>query len=207
VSSQLLARRQAPLPAIQLDAPPPETPGSVAWVAEAVFGGQRQFEDMLQSIVVGQGANGDYKWRQLVSSILKLRESGTKYNLNQLCQSLEIPAGTLLAFIGSAVREVQAGIAQLTASLAAPEVVSYALMAARDVEYGHKDRAMLLEMAGAKAGSGGGVNVNVQQNVAVKVGKEDLIAPLRQFKGVAEEIDSSVRSQDNVVEGEIVDGD
>jgi hypothetical protein len=38
----------------------------------------------------------------------------------------------------------------------------------------------------------------------LKVGKEDLIAPLRQFKGVAEEIDSSVR--DNVVEGEIIDG-
>lgn len=201
--SNLLARRQAPLPAIQLDAPPPETPGSVAWVAEAVFGGQRQFEDMLQSIVVGQGAEGDYRWRQLVSTILKLRETNQPYNLNQLCQSLQIPAGMLLAFIGSAVREIQVSIAQMQASLAAPDVVGYALMAARDIEYGHKDRAMLLEMAGAKQGSGGGVNVNVQQNVAMKVGKEDLIAPLRQFKGVAEEIDSSVR--DNIIEGEIVE--
>lgn len=200
--SQLLARRQAPLPQIQLDAPPPETPGSVAWVAEAVFGGQRQFEDMLQSIVVGQGAAGDYKWRQLVSTILKLRDTGKEYNLNQLCLTLGLSGQELLSFVGTGVREIQANIAGMKASLIAPEIVDYAAMAARDVEYGHKDRAMLLEMAGAKAGSGGGVNVNVQQNVALKVGKEDLIAPLRQFKGVAEEIDSSVRE---VVDGEIVE--
>lgn len=201
--SQLIPRGRN-LPQIQLDAPPPETPGSVAWVAEAVFGGQRQFEDMLQSIVVGQGERGDYKWRQLVSLILKYRETNEPYNLNQLCLTSGISASEMLSFVGSGVREVQIAMTSLKASLAAPEVVDYALMAARDVEYGHKDRAMLLEMAGAKAGSGGGVNVNVNQQVALKGGKEDLIAPLRQFKGVAEEIDSSVR--DNVVEGEIIDG-
>lgn len=201
--SNLLARRQAPLPAIQLDAPPPETPGSVAWVAEAVFGGQRQFEDMLQSIVVGQGAAGDHRWRQLVSSLIRYREAGTNYNLNQVCLALGIPTGELLAFVGSGVREVQNALVGMQASLAASEVIQYSLMASRDVEYGFKDRQMILEIAGAKAGSGGGVNVNVQQNVAVKVGKEDLIAPLRQFKGVAEEIDNTVRGE--VVDGELID--
>lgn len=201
--SQLLARRQAPLPQIQLDAPPPETPGSVAWVAEAVFGGQRAFEDMLQSIVVGQGDKGDHRWRQLVSIILKLRDTGEAYNLNQLCQSINLPAEELLHFVGSGVAQVHRAMVGIKASLVAPEILDYAVMAARDVEYGHKDRAMLLEMAGAKVSGGGGVNVNVNQQVALKVGKEDLIAPLRQFKGVAEEIDSSVR--DNIVEGEIIE--
>lgn len=56
--SKAISRRPGVLPAIVLEAPPPETPGSVAWVAEAVFGGQRQFENMLQAIVVGQGAQG-----------------------------------------------------------------------------------------------------------------------------------------------------
>ena len=62
-----IARRTGHLPTISLDAPPPETPGSVAWAAEAIFGGQRQFEDMLQTIVVGQGSKGEHRWRDIVT--------------------------------------------------------------------------------------------------------------------------------------------
>lgn len=191
------------LPAIVLEAPPPETPGSVAWVAEAVFGGQRQFEDMLTSIVVGQGAKGELRWRQFVSAILKLRETNQEYNLNQLCLTLDVPARDLMALVGAGVKEVQAGIAVLKASLAAPEVISYALAASRDPEKGKGDREMLLKIAGVIEPSGPGVSVNVNQQVGIKVGKEELLAPLRQFQGVAEEIDNSVRG--DVVEGEVVE--
>ena len=200
--SKAISRKVGVLPAIVLDAPPPETPGSVAWVAEAVFGGQRQFEDMLQSIVVGQGAQGDYRWRELMSVILRLRDSGTDYNLNQLCSTLGLSASELLSFVGQGVQEVQKGIAAMKASLKAPEVIDWALVAAMDPENGTKDRQMLLTIAGVLQDKGG-VNVNVNQQVGVKIGKEELLAPLRQFNGVATEIDSALR---DVVDGEIVDG-
>lgn len=197
-----ISRRPGALPAIVLEAPPPETPGSVAWVAEAVFGGQRQFEDMLQSIVVGQGAQGDHRWRDLVSVILRLRDSGADYNLNQLCSTLNLSASELLAFVGQGVQEVQKGIAVMKASLKAPEVIDWAVKAAKDPESGSKDRQMLLTIAGVLQDKGG-VNVNVNQQVGVKVGKEELLAPLRQFNGVATEIDNALR---DVVDGEVVDG-
>lgn len=200
--SKAISRRPGVLPAIVLEAPPPETPGSVAWVAEAVFGGQRQFEDTLQSIVVGQGAQGDYRWRDLVSVILRLRQSGSEYNLNQLCLTLGLSASELLAFVGQGVQEVQKGIAVMKASLKAPDVIDWALQAAQDPDGGTKDRQMLLTIAGVLQDKGG-VNVNVNQQVGVKIGKEDLLAPLRQFNGVATEIDSVLR---DVVDGEIVDG-
>lgn len=199
--SKAISRRPGVLPAIVLEAPPPETPGSVAWVAEAVFGGQRQFEDMLQSIVVGQGAQGDHRWRDLVSVILRLRDSGTDYNLNQLCSTLGLSASELLSFVGQGVQEVQKGIAAMKASLKAPEVIDWALMAAQDPENGTKDRQMLLTIAGVLQDKGG-VNVNVNQQVGVKIGKEELLAPLRQFNGVATEIDSALR---DVVDAEIVE--
>lgn len=191
------------LPALVLEAPPPETPGSVAWVAEAVFGGQRQFEDMLTSIVVGQGAKGELRWRQFVSTILKLRETNQEYNLNQLCLTLDVSARDLMALVGAGVKEVQAGIAVLKASLAAPEIIQYSLIASRDPEKGKGDREMLLKIAGVIEPSGPGVSVNVNQQVSMKVGKEELLAPLRQFQGVAEAIDNSVRGE--VIDGEIVD--
>ena len=200
--SKAISRRPGVLPAIVLEAPPPETPGSVAWVAEAVFGGQRQFEDMLQSIVIGQGAQGDHRWRDLVSVILRLRQSGSEYNLNQLCLTLGLSASELLAFVGQGVQEVQKGIAVMKASLKAPDVIDWALQAAQDPDGGTKDRQMLLTIAGVLQDKGG-VNVNVNQQVGVKIGKEDLLAPLRQFNGVATEIDSVLR---DVVDGEIVDG-
>lgn len=193
------------LPALVLEAPPPETPGSVAWVAEAVFGGQRQFEDMLTSIVVGQGAKGELRWRRLVSTILKLRETNQEYNLNQLCLTLDVSARDLMAFVGAGVKEVQAGIAVLRASLMAPEIIQYSLIASRDPEKGKGDREMLLKIAGVIEPSGPGVSVNVNQQVSMKVGKEELLAPLRQFQGVAEAIDNSVRG--DVIEGEIVNED
>lgn len=196
-----IARRPGVLPAIVLEAPPPETPGSVAWVAEAVFGGQRQFEDMLQAIVVGQGAQGDHRWRELMSVILRLRDSGTDYNLNQLCLTLGLSASELLSFVGQGVQEVQKGIAAMKASLKAPEVIDWALMAAQDPENGTKDRQMLLTIAGVLQDKGG-VNVNVNQQVGVKVGKEELLAPLRQFNGVTTEIDSALR---DAVDGEVVE--
>ena len=199
--NKAISRKVGVLPAIVLDAPPPETPGSVAWVAEAVFGGQRQFEDMLQSIVVGQGAQGDHRWRELMSVILRLRDSGTDYNLNQLCSTLGLSASELLSFVGQGVQEVQKGIAAMKASLKAPEVIDWALMAAQDPENGTKDRQMLLTIAGVLQDKGG-VNVNVNQQVGVKVGKEELLAPLRQFNGVATEIDSALR---DVVDAEIVE--
>lgn len=200
--SKAISRRPGVLPAIVLEAPPPETPGSVAWVAEAVFGGQRQFEDMLQSIVVGQGAQGDHRWRELMSVILRLRDSGTDYNLNQLCSTLGLSASELLSFVGQGVQEVQKGIAVMKASLKAPEVIDWAVAAAQDPENGTKDRQMLLTIAGVLQDKGG-VNVNVNQQVGVKIGKEELLAPLRQFNGVATEIDSVLR---DAVDGEIVDG-
>ena len=196
-----IARRTGHLPTISLDAPPPETPGSVAWAAEAIFGGQRQFEDMLQTIVVGQGSKGEHRWRDLVSVILRLRESGQSYNLNQLCVTLDIPASDLMALVGSGVKDMQVAMAQMKASLVAPEVIDWAMVAAREPETGGKDREMLLKIAGVLQDKGG-VNVNVQQNVGVKIGKDELLAPLRQFSGVAEEIDNSVRE---AVEGEIVE--
>ena len=199
--NKAISRKVGVLPAIVLDAPPPETPGSVAWVAEAVFGGQRQFEDMLQSIVVGQGAQGDHRWRELMSVILRLRDSGTDYNLNQLCSTLGLSASELLSFVGQGVQEVQKGIAAMKASLKAPEVIDWTLMAAQDPENGTKDRQMLLTIAGVLQDKGG-VNVNVNQQVAMKVGKEELLAPLRQFSGVATEIDSALR---DVVDGEVID--
>lgn len=199
--NKAISRKVGVLPAIVLDAPPPETPGSVAWVAEAVFGGQRQFEDMLQSIVVGQGAQGDHRWRELMSVILRLRDSGTDYNLNQLCSTLGLSASELLSFVGQGVQEVQKGIAAMKASLKAPEVIDWALVAAQDPENGTKDRQMLLTIAGVLQDKGG-VNVNVNQQVAMKVGKEELLAPLRQFNGVATEIDSALR---DVVDAEIVE--
>lgn len=199
--SKAISRKVGVLPAIVLEAPPPETPGSVAWVAEAVFGGQRQFEDMLQAIVVGQGAQGEHRWRELMSVILRLRDSGTDYNLNQLCSTLGLSASELLSFVGQGVQEVQKGIAAMKASLKAPEVIDWALMAAQDPENGTKDRQMLLTIAGVLQDKGG-VNVNVNQQVGVKIEKEELLAPLRQFNGVATEIDSALR---DVVDGEIVD--
>jgi len=198
--TQAIARRPGVLPTIILDAPPPETPGSVAWVAESLFGGQRQFEDMLQTIVVGQGSRGEHKWRDLVSVILRLRESGQPYNLNQLCVTLDIPANDLLALVGTGVRETQTAMASMKASLVAPKVIDWAMEAAAEPE-GGKDREMLLKIAGVLQDKGG-VNVNVNQQVAVKVGKEELLAPLRQFSGVAEEIDNEVR---NVVDAEIIE--
>ncbi len=199
--SKAISRRPGVLPAIVLEAPPPETPGSVAWVAEAVFGGQRQFENMLQAIVVGQGAQGEHRWRDLVSVILRLRESGQLYNLNQLCLTMGVQASELLSFIGQGVQEVQKGIAVMKASLKAPEVIDWAVAAAQDPENGTKDRQMLLTIAGVLQDKGG-VNVNVNQQVGVKIGKEELLAPLRQFQNVAEQIDNSVRE---VVDGEIVE--
>jgi len=200
-TSKAISRRPGVLPAIVLDAPPPDTPGSVAWVAQAVFGGQRQFEDMLQAIVVGQGASGEHKWRELVSVILRLRDSGKPYNLNQLCLTLNLSASELLAFVGQGVQDVQKGIAMMKASLAAPDVIDYSLAAAMDPMAGSKDREMLLKIAGVLQDKGG-VNVNVNQQVGIKVGKDELLAPLRQFSGVATEIDSALR--DNVVDGELL---
>ncbi len=202
-TSKAIARRRGVLPALVLDAPPPETPGSVAWVAEAVFGGQRQFEDMLQAIVVGQGAASEPRWREFVSAVLLFRQRGEEYNLNQLCVTMGIPAGELLGLVGTGVKEVQAGIATMKASLAAPKVIDYSLQAAMDPDGGRGDREMLLKIAGVLQDKGG-VNVNVNQQVGVKVGKEDLLAPLRQFSGVATEIDSALR--DNVIDAEVIDG-
>lgn len=204
MSEQLVPRGlTGKLPALVLEAPPSETPGSVAWVAEAVFGGQRQFEDMLTSIVVGQGAKGDLKWRHLVSVILKLRDSGELYNLNQLCVSMDLATESLLSFVGSGLGEIQKHISVMKAKLAAPEVIEYAQLAMRDLEKGRGDREMLLKIAGVIEPSGPGVSINMQQNVGIKVGKEELLAPLRQFQGVAEEIDNSVRG--DVIEGEIIE--
>ena len=199
--SKAIARRTGYLPAISLDAPPPETPGSVAWAAEAIFGGQRQFEDMLQTIVVGQGSKGEHRWRDLVSVILRLRESGQSYNLNQLCVTLDIPASDLMALVGEGVRETQASLARTKASLLSQEIIDWAHAAAREPEAGFKDREMLLRIGGVLPDKGG-VSVNVNQQVGVKIGKDELLAPLRQFSGVAEEIDNSVRE---IVEGEVVE--
>ena len=199
--TKAIARRTGYLPAISLDAPPPETPGSVAWAAEAIFGGQRQFEDMLQTIVVGQGSKGEHRWRDLVSVILRLRESGQSYNLNQLCVTLDIPASDLMALVGEGVRETQASLARTKASLLSQEIIDWAHAAAREPEAGFKDREMLLRIGGVLPDKGG-VSVNVNQQVGVKIGKDELLAPLRQFSGVAEEIDNSVRE---IVEGEVVE--
>ena len=198
--TKAIARRTGYLPAISLDAPPPETPGSVAWAAEAIFGGQRQFEDMLQTIVVGQGSKGEHRWRDLVSVILRLRESGQSYNLNQLCVTLDIPASDLMALVSEGVGETQASLARTKASLLSQEIIDWAHAAAREPEAGFKDREMLLRIGGVLPDKGG-VSVNVNQQVGVKIGKDELLAPLRQFSGVAEEIDNSVRE---VIDGEII---
>ena len=165
--TKAIARRTGYLPAISLDAPPPETPGSVAWAAEAIFGGQRQFEDMLQTIVVGQGSKGEHRWRDLVSVILRLRESGQSYNLNQLCVTLDIPASDLMALVGEGVRETQASLARTKASLLSQEIIDWAHAAAREPEAGFKDREMLLRIGGVLPDKGG-VSVNVNQQVGVK---------------------------------------
>lgn len=112
-----------------------------------------------------------------------------------------VQASELLSFIGQGVQEVQKGIAVMKASLKAPEVIDWAVAAAQDPENGTKDRQMLLTIAGVLQDKGG-VNVNVNQQVGVKIGKEELLAPLRQFQNVAEQIDNSVRE---VVDGEIVE--
>ena len=156
---------------------------------------------MLQTIVVGQGSKGEHRWRDLVSVILRLRESGQSYNLNQLCVTLDIPASDLMALVGEGVRETQASLARTKASLLSQEIIDWAHAAAREPEAGFKDREMLLRIGGVLPDKGG-VSVNVNQQVGVKIGKDELLAPLRQFSGVAEEIDNSVRE---IVEGEVVE--
>ena len=63
-------------------------------------------------------------------------------------------------------------------------------------------RVCLFASLGGVLPDKGGVSVNVNQQVGVKIGKDELLAPLRQFSGVAEEIDNSVRE---IVEGEVVE--
>lgn len=194
------------LPPLKMIAPPPNQVGTVSWAADVLFGGKDAFEDLLISMVSVGREQEDLKWRRLVNLILKLRESDRRfereYTLNQVCQTLDINANDVLAYVGKGLKQFQKTMAEVKASLHAVEMVGIAVEAARDTEKGGKDREMVLKIAGVMK-ENGGVAVNVQQNNTVKIGKEELMAPLRQFQGLQEEIDDSVRGQ--IVEGEIVE--
>ena len=199
LDEQLVPRLGGRLPALQI-ALAPDTPGSVEWTANAVFGGRLEFKKLLQQLVVTTGAQGEQKWRDLVSLDLRLTEAGESFDLNQLCATAGVDGRELLAFVGRGVQQMYAGLARMKAALAAPHVVDLAHLAAEDLEKGGKDREMLLKIAGVIEMGGPGVVINNSNQVAV-VNKEQLRAPLLKFREVQREVDEAVR----VVDGEVID--
>ncbi len=189
---------------------PAEQVGGVDWTFNAMFGGGEDGVKIVESLVVGQGPGANQAWTTFLLAYTHQKELAERENrpapsLNAILAAIDVPAGVLLDSIVSSVRQLNARIAQIKISQAADIVREAALMAAMDPEKGFKDREMLLKSAGViESGGGPGVQVNVNQQVAVKVNNEDLKTPLRQFRTEIKDIDDITRG--NVVEGEIIDG-
>lgn len=204
LDDKLVSRLQGSLPAVKLGLPA-DTPGSPEWTANAVFGGRLEFKKMLQQLVVGAGAQGEQRWRDLVSLDLRLAERGEDVDLNQLCATAGVDGRELLAFVGRGVQSMYAGLARLKASLAAPGVIDVAELAAQDPEKGRGDREMLLRIAGVIEPSGGVViNNTAVAQARAEAGGDSLRAPLMQFRETLGEIDRAAR---DAVDGEVVEGE
>lgn len=201
---KLVPRGNGRLPVLQV-ALAPDTPGSVEWTANSVFGGRLEFKKLLQQLVVSAGSEGDQRWRDLVSLDIRLTEAGESPDLNQLCATAGVDGRELLAFVGKGVQQMYAGLARLKAVLHAPQIVDLARLAAEDLEKGRGDREMLLKIAGVIEPSGGITINNTANAVAQASVKEELRNPFRRFRDVASEVDEAVRAADDVVDGEVID--
>jgi hypothetical protein len=187
------------------EAPPPEQPGSVDWACQLLFGSVPEALRMIESIVAGAGSGAPEHWKRLCLLYRQWERWHTRGKLespptlNQVCYTLDFPAERFLGELQASLQQLNLKLGQIKASQAAPQVLEAAIQWAQ-TEGGAKDRELVLEVAGVLQ-RGRGLQVNVNQQVAVTGERERLKAPLLQFRETVEAIDSEVRE---VVEGEIV---
>lgn len=187
----------------RLDAPPPNHPGSVDWMAIQAFGSREEAIRRAESMVAGLGEEADDKWVRLVilyrqwEIMYRRGELHEPPNLNQVCQSLDMSAAVFIKGLRSEIQPMMAEIAKIQAAAALPEVMNKVIDKATSDKADTKDHEMFLKLSGVIAEKGGGLTVNVTQQQAMLAAKErdKLLAPLLQFSGTVEEIDDEARKE------------
>lgn len=188
---------------------PADQPGGVDWAFGAMFGGIEQGVALVESLVAGQGDKADRRW---VSFLLGYRSKCEENeaaglpapSLNSIVHAMQIPANEFLATVTGSLRTLNVTLGQVRIAQSLPLVVEAAVAAALDPERGGKDREILMKIAGLiESSQNPGIQVNVNQQVAVRATAEDLKTPLRRFRREVEDLDDIARG--TVVEGEIVD--
>lgn len=192
-------------------APAPESPGTLDWTADVIYGGREQLVGMIETLARGEG-EGDGMWRKFYLTYKQWQidwEAGHLPHpptLNQVAYALKISAPQLFERLAADTSAIYSRIGRLKAALATPQVIDAAIMASRDIESGYKDRELLLKLGGTLADNRGPL-VAIQNNQTT-INTAPAQPILSQFSEQAAELDAQLRqaarSSNPIVEGEIV---
>ena len=194
-----------PWPSPPLDAPSPESLGSLDWWAQASLGGSSAFLLLLESLLSGQGHKASKDWVQfarLYREWERLYSEGSLTSaptLNQVSHALGTSDSSLISYLQFGISSLSLAQAQVRLAMALPSVVAASAASAANIESGFQDRKLLMEASGLLTKSGPSVVINNSNNQTIAPAA---VAP-QALQNLADMIDSQIRD----VEGEVLEGD
>ena len=173
--------------------------GSLDWIATAAYGGREKMMELAWSLLAAEGQAADRRWRDMINLWLqweerwKRGEMEYRPTLNQVVVALRLPVAEFVEWLAAGIGAISQLVARQKMAMELEGVIEATVEYAKMPE-GHQDRKMLLQAQGVVP-TGGGVNVNVNQQVAVTSrGKEEMKSPLLKFRETTEAIDEAVRA-------------
>lgn len=216
-----LVSRGERLPPFPSRSIPSTQPGSLHHLATLAYGSSEQFVQLIESIVAGQGQIPDPEWQRfcvLYREWQRQRSAGQikrDPNLNDVQIALKIETESFFGRLANAIGGLFRKLAMLKAVQKLPDLVDAMSRAIEDTEHGFNDRKLMAEIGGLYT-SKSGVQVNVNQQVGMRVGINNNLPALSQFSSTVEAVDDVVRDAakeraalppadlSNVIEGEII---
>lgn len=190
-----------PWPSPPIEAPAPESLGSLDWWAQASLGSSEEAIRLLESLISGQGLKAP---QNLVRVAKIFREWQRQYSLgqltqpptlNQACQALGQNPSQIISFLQSGISSLALMQSQVRLALGTPRVVAAAVAAATDPAAGFQDRKLIFEATGLiTKGSGPAVVINNSNN---QIASPLATAPAI-LQNISDMIDADVREAEAI---------
>lgn len=169
-----------------------EFKSSLKWQMSLIQGGQQTFIDVIRASV---GSDSMHEQAEdLVNAWDAKVKARQKPSLDDLCAELKIPAAVAYGWFAQAGYEQSLNFGRGILSAAMPAILQASIERALNVDEGHDERKLLMNVQGMLP-KPGGVNVAVQQNNApLPAGTQDPGDPMGEFEAEQRRTTNALRA-------------
>lgn len=178
-----------------IQAPDPSTPGSASWVLGQAFDNPLQALEWLEGMV-GDDLTGELPVGRMCVIAREWEDRQVPWTWNQVAKLAKVGGDEIFKLLSEGMKSVSRLAGQLQATKSLDLVIQSAIQnALTGGTQGFADRKLLMELAGAIEPASKGVNVQVNQQMGVKVEglKGGGVGVMKAFRQTADEIDDQTR--------------